>query len=219
MPTGRKLKVFRTSIGFYDAYVAAPSQKAALVAWNAATDLFAIGSAEQVTDPKLMAAALERPGEVIRLSRGSAADHIDAAAKELRPRQKPRKTADARPLPKTAASERRRPSLPRPGRERLDQAERAERPRGSRRQRARRASRTRGGPRPRKECFRGGCREAAAHSGTASRCGTRQLRRSHDALARRVLRRSRARSAPRRMHRFWPLGSAQTGGTASPGRS
>ena len=32
--TGR-LKVFRTSIGFHDAYVAAPSRKAALEAWGA----------------------------------------------------------------------------------------------------------------------------------------------------------------------------------------
>jgi hypothetical protein len=28
-----KLKVFRTPIGFHDAYVAAPSKKAALAAW------------------------------------------------------------------------------------------------------------------------------------------------------------------------------------------
>ena len=29
-----KLKVYRTPIGFHDAYVAAPSQKAALDAWG-----------------------------------------------------------------------------------------------------------------------------------------------------------------------------------------
>lgn len=79
MPSQRKLKVFRTSIGFHDAYVAAPKRKAALAAWGAATDLFAIGSAEQVTDPKLMLAALDRPGEVVRQSRGSAAQHMEAA--------------------------------------------------------------------------------------------------------------------------------------------
>ena len=59
----RKLKVFRTSTGFHDAYVAAPSRKAALAAWGADADLFARGVAEQVTDPKLMAQPLERPGE------------------------------------------------------------------------------------------------------------------------------------------------------------
>ena len=36
-----KLKVFRTPIGFHDAYVAAPSQKAALEAWGADSNIFA----------------------------------------------------------------------------------------------------------------------------------------------------------------------------------
>ena len=35
-----KLKVFRTAIGFHDAYVASPSRAAALRAWGADTDLF-----------------------------------------------------------------------------------------------------------------------------------------------------------------------------------
>ena len=38
-----KLKVFRTPIGFHDAYVAAPSRAAALRAWGADTDLFSTG--------------------------------------------------------------------------------------------------------------------------------------------------------------------------------
>ena len=46
----QKLKVFVTSIGFHDAYVAAPSQKAALEAWGADSNIFAQGIAEQVTD-------------------------------------------------------------------------------------------------------------------------------------------------------------------------
>ena len=46
----RALKVYRTPIGFHDAYVAAPSQKAALAAWGADANLFARGSAEQVTE-------------------------------------------------------------------------------------------------------------------------------------------------------------------------
>jgi len=73
-----KLKVFRTPIGFHDAYVAAPSRKAALAAWGADADLFARGVAELVTDPKLMAEPLEKPGEVIRRVRGTAAEHIAA---------------------------------------------------------------------------------------------------------------------------------------------
>src|SRR5690606_19513802 len=105
----RKLKVFRTPTGFHDAYVAAPSRKAALEAWGADADLFARGVAEQVTDAKLMAAPLERPGEVIKVSRGDLA----AQLKALGPRRgkqpagakadksgKPRKKAKSRPSPK-----------------------------------------------------------------------------------------------------------------------
>ena len=60
-----KLKVYRTPIGFHDAYVAAPSQKAALKAWGADADLFARGVAEMVTDESLLAEPLARPGEVV----------------------------------------------------------------------------------------------------------------------------------------------------------
>jgi hypothetical protein len=79
-----KLKVFRTSIGFHDAYVAAASQKAALAAWGAEADLFARGMAERVTDPKLAAEPLEKPGQVIRRPRGTAAEHIAALPREPR---------------------------------------------------------------------------------------------------------------------------------------
>lgn len=64
-----KLKVFCTTSGFYDHIVAAPSRPAALKAWGARTDLFSMGVAMQVTDPKVQEKALERPGEVIRLKR------------------------------------------------------------------------------------------------------------------------------------------------------
>ncbi len=66
----RKLKVFRTIAGFHDAYVAAPSRAAALRAWGATTDLFAMDAAEEVTDPELMKEALADPGVVTRKSRG-----------------------------------------------------------------------------------------------------------------------------------------------------
>jgi hypothetical protein len=74
----QKLKVFRTPIGFHDAYVAVPSQKAALEAWGADSNLFAQGIAEVVTDAALAEAALARPGEVIRVARGSAEEHVRA---------------------------------------------------------------------------------------------------------------------------------------------
>lgn len=106
-----KLKVFRTPIGFHDAYVAAPSQKAALTAWGADVNLFARGAAEVVTDPALTAEPLARPGEVVRKARGSIADHLAAL-----PASKPRPAPSAKPARKTP---------PRPSRKSLDAAEAA----------------------------------------------------------------------------------------------
>src|SRR5688572_11696904 len=81
MAKAQKLKVFRTPIGFHDAIVAAPSQKAALEAWGAESNLFAQGAAEQVEEPGLVEAALAAPGEVIRVLRGSRDEQIAALAK------------------------------------------------------------------------------------------------------------------------------------------
>lgn len=115
------LKVFRTPIGFHDAYVAAPSRKAALAAWGADNDLFASGSAELVTDPALTAEPLASPGEVIKRSRGSVADHLDAATRGKRPGQaKPAKGQGGTAPPKAA-----RAPKPRPSRDKLDRAEAA----------------------------------------------------------------------------------------------
>ena len=116
----RKLKVFRTPIGFHDAYVAAPSQKAALEAWGAGANLFARGTAEQVTDPRLTAEPLKHPGKVICVSRGD----LKAQLKALGPRKKP--SAKSAPKQKTTPT----PSTPRkpkppPKRDRVDRAEAA----------------------------------------------------------------------------------------------
>lgn len=113
----RKLKVFRTPIGFHDAYVAAPSRKAALEAWGADADLFARGTAEEVADARLMAEPLAHPGEVIRVSRGDLA----AQLKALGPRKKPaaKKAARSSPEPKQG-----KPKPP-PSRDKLDEAEAA----------------------------------------------------------------------------------------------
>lgn len=113
-----KLKVFRTSIGFHDAYVAVPSRAAALRAWGADTDLFAMGAAELVTDAKLTAAPLAKPGEVIRASKGSQLDHLDALLASERPKNG---------KPEGPAAERRRSAraAPRPSRKKLDDAEAA----------------------------------------------------------------------------------------------
>lgn len=108
----RKLKVFRTPVGFHDAYVAAPSRKAALEAWGSGADLFARGVAEEVTDPALTKEPLAHPGEVIRLSRGDMATQLKA----IGPREKPSK----KPAAKSAKPAK---SKPPPKRDKLDAAE------------------------------------------------------------------------------------------------
>ena len=103
------LKVFRTTIGFHDAYVATASRAAALRAWGASTDLFAMGAAETVTDPSLTAAPLAQPGTIIKLSRGSAADHLAAEADRTANNEPStasiRKRPRAKPLPSRAKVE------------------------------------------------------------------------------------------------------------------
>lgn len=101
----RALKVYRTAIGFHDAYVAAPSRKAALAAWGTDKDLFARGAAEIVTDPALTEVPLANVGKVIRVTRGSAAEHVKALGKIVRskgklpppPKPEPRDTKPQRP--------------------------------------------------------------------------------------------------------------------------
>ncbi len=115
----RRLKVFRTPIGFHDAYVAAPSQKAALEAWGSDSNLFAAGVAEVVTDPALTEEPLERPGEVVRRLRGSADEQVAAlgagkAKKEGGSRTKSGMTQKRRgPRPNSAAVEKAEAALER----------------------------------------------------------------------------------------------------------
>lgn len=109
----RKLKVFRTPVGFHDAYVAAPSRKAALEAWGSGADLFARGVAEEVTDPVLTKEPLARPGEVIRLSRGDLATQLKA----LGPRKKQATGRASTPKPAKP--------VPPPKRDKVDAAEAA----------------------------------------------------------------------------------------------
>lgn len=87
MPRQQKLKVFRTPIGFHDAYVAAPSRKAALEAWGSDSDLFARGIAEPVTDPELAREPLQNPGQVIRRLRGTEAEQIAALPRRSLPKR------------------------------------------------------------------------------------------------------------------------------------
>lgn len=118
MAKSRQLKVFRTPIGFHDAYVAAPSQKAALEAWGSDHNLFARGEAERIEDPKLTAEPLAHPGQVIKRLRGTAEEQFAAL-----PPAKPRKGGAADKPPEEPSARKRR--VPRPDRSSLDRAEEA----------------------------------------------------------------------------------------------
>ena len=116
-PKSPELKVYRTPIGFHDAYVAAPSQKAALAAWGTSKNLFARGDAEIVTDATLTAEPLAKPGEIVRRARGTGAEHMAALHKDEPPRS---------PRTRPAAPERPRAKpKPRPSRSSLERAEAA----------------------------------------------------------------------------------------------
>ena len=118
-----KLKVYRTPIGFHDAYVAAPSQKAALLAWGSERDLFARGIAELVTDPALTAEPLAQPGIVVKRSRGTAAEQIAALPDTpVRPPRARHEQAEEAPAPKAKPRPAPKP-LPKPDRRALDAAD------------------------------------------------------------------------------------------------
>jgi hypothetical protein len=110
MPSTSKLKVYRLPIGFHDAYVAAPSQKAAIEAWGSDKDVFTRKLAELVADPELTPEPLASPGKVIKRLRGTAAEQVAALGKD---EAAPKRT---RPAPKPK---------PRPRREKLEEAEQA----------------------------------------------------------------------------------------------
>lgn len=116
------LKVFRTPIGFHDAYVAAPSQKAALQAWGADANLFARGAAERVTDPDLMSEPLARPGVVIKRRRASAAEHFASLSVRENADSSPSRRRSRRSKPLSSANPPPAPK-PRPSRKTLDAAE------------------------------------------------------------------------------------------------
>ena len=76
----RKLKTFRTSLGFYDLAIAAPSMKAPLEAWGADSNLFHQGVAKETDDPDVVAATVAKPGVVLKRPAGSSgrfAEHSD----------------------------------------------------------------------------------------------------------------------------------------------
>jgi len=76
----RKLKTYRTSLGFYDLAIAAPSMKGALEAWGAGSNLFHQGIAKETDDQGVVAATMAKPGVVLKRPAGSSgrfAEHSD----------------------------------------------------------------------------------------------------------------------------------------------
>jgi len=114
----RKLKVFAADQGFVRAVVAAPSRKAALEAWGVRDDLFARGSAREVTDDQaLIDEAQASPGEVLRKPIASGADIVAAATAPSKGGSKTKAPAKGKPATK--------PAKPPPSRGALDKAEAA----------------------------------------------------------------------------------------------
>lgn len=104
-PRTQKLKVFRTPIGFHDAFVAAPSRAAALRAWGASTDLFSAGIAEPVTNQGAGAkAALARPGEVVRVGRSGEGVSASAGPAKKSPKRKSKPMPSRHALDKAEAA-------------------------------------------------------------------------------------------------------------------
>jgi hypothetical protein len=66
----KKLKVFKTHIGFHDLLVAAPSMKAAAEAWGSDAKIFAQGFAARTGDAGEVEAALAEPGTVLKRPHG-----------------------------------------------------------------------------------------------------------------------------------------------------
>jgi len=117
-----RLKVYATRIGFHDVVVAAPSQKAALAAWDVREDLFGRGAAQVVDDDTpARESALAQPGVVLSRAIGEAGD-FHAQAKT--PARAPKAAARPKP-PKTPKASKAEPARPAPDRSALTVAEAA----------------------------------------------------------------------------------------------
>ena len=78
------LKVYFARLGFFESVVAAPSQTAALRAWDVHQNLFATGDAELTDDPDAVNAAQDHPGVPLKRAVGSHGRfEVDAAATHI----------------------------------------------------------------------------------------------------------------------------------------
>jgi hypothetical protein len=90
-----RLKVFVTSDGLTDFVVATSSKAKALAAWGVRQDVFKEGQAHETDNPDLVAAAIARPGEVLRRPAGTRGEL--ARRKPAQPPSKPPPKAKAGP--------------------------------------------------------------------------------------------------------------------------
>jgi hypothetical protein len=127
-----RLKVFSAQMGFHEAVVAVPSQKAALAAWGSHQNLFAEGQARVTDDPAAVAAALGRPGVVLRRPIGGGGPFEDASAPPRAlpklpdlPRPKAQAKRAAKPTPTPPPAPPPPPPRPPPDRSKLSAAEKA----------------------------------------------------------------------------------------------
>jgi colicin import membrane protein len=93
----RKLKVYKTSIGFYDLAVAAPSMKAAAEAWGSDVDIFKRGFAGETEDGRIVKATMAAPGVVLRRPVGSNGEFSAHAALPKAPKGDGKPKADRQP--------------------------------------------------------------------------------------------------------------------------
>lgn len=117
----RTLKTFQAHLGFYDTIVAVPSRAAALRAWGSRQDLFREGLAKPSEDKAAIAAAIAKPGVVLRRPAGSNSLFTENPGLPVVPKA-PKKTTPATPANSKAAKEPKR--LP-PDRSALNAAEKA----------------------------------------------------------------------------------------------
>jgi colicin import membrane protein len=110
----RKLKVYITNLGFFELALAAPSMKAALEAWGMGHNAFHQGFARETDDPKIVAAAMAKPGVVLKRpvgSKGAFSENaalpkdwaLDAGGALPKPARKTKAKAKAKPAPKSKA--------------------------------------------------------------------------------------------------------------------
>jgi colicin import membrane protein len=109
----RKLKVYQTSLGFFELAIAAPSMKAALEAWGAGSNLFHQGVAKESDDRKVIDAAMEKPGTILQRPVGTdgpfrehadlpTAASLDVPARESKSPRKQGKPTKARKIDEKA---------------------------------------------------------------------------------------------------------------------